>query len=101
MAAGRDLIASEPGHVNEARSHGRVNRWTTRANRHRCRHRVAICRAASDDPPGCGQPGRAALSKHAVIVATSRTTLSAAEICGPARRHWGFENPEHWARDTV
>jgi len=29
IAAGRELICAEPGHVHEERGHGRINRWTT------------------------------------------------------------------------
>ncbi|MEO3823059.1 hypothetical protein [Actinomadura sp. B10D3] len=36
-----------------------------------------------------------------MIVATSRARMSAAEICGHARRHWGLENLGHRARDTI
>jgi predicted transposase YbfD/YdcC len=101
VAAGRDLIAAPPGHVNEERGHGRINRWTTWATDTDAgiglpyAARLAVIRRDVADL--AGQP----LSKQVVIVATSRATLSAAEICGHARRHWGIENLEHRARDTV
>lgn len=101
VAAGRDLIAAEPGHVTQERGHGRINRWTTWAANTDAgiglpyAARLAVIRRDVADL--AGQP----LSKQVVIVATSRATLSAAEICGHARRHWGIENLEHRARDTV
>jgi predicted transposase YbfD/YdcC len=101
VAAGRELITAEPGHVTQERGHGRINHWTTWATGTDAgiglpyAARLAVIRRDVFDL--AGRP----LSKQVVIVVTSRARLAAAEICGHARRHWGIENLEHRARDTI
>lgn len=91
-----------PAHVSTERGHGRINRWTTWATDITgdgiglpYAARLAVIRRDVADL--AGQPR----SKQVVIVVTSRVHLSAAEIAAHARRHWGIENLEHRARDTV
>jgi predicted transposase YbfD/YdcC len=105
IAAGRELIRGDPGHITEERGHGRINRWTTWTTSLGettdesiglpYATRLAVIRRDVADL--AGQP----TSKEIVLVATSRTRLSAAEISAHTRRHWGIENLEHRPRDTV
>jgi predicted transposase YbfD/YdcC len=105
ITAGRELIATVPGHVSEERGHGRINRWTTWA---------ADINAGSELAIGLPHASRLAVirrdvadlaghprSKEIALVVTSRAHLTAAEISGHTRRHWGIENLEHRPRDTI
>ncbi|MEU4235680.1 ISAs1 family transposase [Nonomuraea sp. NPDC026600] len=101
LAVARALISGEPGHVNSERGHGRISRWTTWATDINdtiglpYATRLAVIRRDT-----CDLANRPR-SKEIAIVATSRAGLSAAEISTYTRRHWGIENLEHRARDTV
>jgi predicted transposase YbfD/YdcC len=103
LAAGRALIAAEPEHVVEESQHGRISRWTTWSTDLTPDHgielpyarRLAVIRRDIADL--AGQP----LSKEIALVLTSRASLSAAGISNHTRGHWGIENLEHRARDTV
>jgi predicted transposase YbfD/YdcC len=101
VAAGRELIVTEPGHVAEERGHGRISSWSTWTGDVDggiglpYAARLAVIRRDVADL--AGQP----LSKEIALVLTSRAHLSAAEISGHTRRHWGIENLEHRPRDTV
>jgi len=102
IAAGRELIAEgRPGHVCEERGHGRINRWSTWAadigEAIGLPHAARLAVIRRDVADLAGQP----VSKEIAIVVTSRSGLSAAEISGHTRRHWGIENLEHRPRDTV
>ncbi len=114
VAAGRELIGRTPDDIVEERGHGRINRWTTwttdiptdiptdirtdiRTGTIGLPHATRLAIIRRDVADLAGQP----LSKEVAIVVTSRARLSAAEISAHTRRHWGIENLEHRARDTV
>jgi predicted transposase YbfD/YdcC len=101
IAATYELTRAEPDHVTEQRGHGRINRWTTWATSTDeslglpYAARLALIRRDTCDL--AGQP----LSKEIALVVTSHAHLTAAEISGHTRRHWGIENLEHRPRDTI
>jgi predicted transposase YbfD/YdcC len=101
ITAARTLIAGEPDHMAEERGHGRINRWTTWAadtdEGIGLPHAARLAVIRRDVADLVGQP----LSKQIALVVTSRAHLTAAEISGHTRRHWGIENLEHRPRDTV
>lgn len=101
VAAGRDLVIGTPDHVLTERAHGRISSWTTwtgDVDEHiglPYAARLAVIRRDVADL--AGQP----VSKETALVLTSRSHLSAAQISGHTRTHWGIENLEHRPRDTV
>jgi len=101
IAATYELTCAEPDHVTEQRGHGRINRWTTWATSTDeslglpYAARLALIRRDTSDL--AGHP----LSKEIALVVTSRAHLTAADISGHTRRHWGIENLEHRPRDTI
>lgn len=101
VTAARQLIRTKPGHRHEERGHGRINRWTTWATDTDpylglpYAARLALIRRDVADL--AGQP----LRQEIAIVVTSRAHLTAADISGHTRRHWGIENLTHRPRDTV
>ncbi|WP_433462769.1 ISAs1 family transposase [Spirillospora sp. CA-128828] len=101
IAVGRELVGAEPGHVLEERGHGRINRWTTWATdidqSIGLPHGARLAVIRRDVADLAGQP----ISKEIALVATSRPGLTAAQISGHTRRHWGIENLQHRPRDTV
>jgi predicted transposase YbfD/YdcC len=101
VAAGRDLITITPDHVLSERGHGRISTWTTWAtdvDEHiGLPHAARLAVIRRDVADLTEQP----VSKEIALVLTSRSHLSAAEISGHTRTHWGIENLEHRPRDTV
>lgn len=101
ITAGRELITTSPAHVLEERGHGRISRWTTwtgDVDEHiGLPYAAQLALIRRDITDLAGQP----VSKEIALVLTSRPHLSAAEISGHTRAHWGIENLEHRARDTV
>ncbi|MBC6458130.1 hypothetical protein [Actinomadura sp. HBU206391] len=101
IAAARDLICAEPGHVHAERGHGRINRWATWAadpdTGLRLPHAARLAVIRRDVADLAGQP----LSKEIALVVTSRAGVTAAEISHQSRQHWCIENLEHRPRDTI
>lgn len=101
IAAARDLIRDQPGHVHAERGHGRINRWTTWATDTDAGlglpHAARLALIRRDVADLTGQP----LSKEIALVVTSRARLTAAEISRHTRQHWSIENLTHRPRDTV
>jgi predicted transposase YbfD/YdcC len=96
------LLATEPGHVVEERSHGRINRWTTWTTD-----------ATGIDFPHAAQvacirrdvfalDGIRVSKEFALIITSSPAErTSPADLHTHTRQHWGIENKSHYVRDTT
>jgi hypothetical protein len=96
------MLPTDPDHVMEQRSRGRISQWLT-----------WITDAAGIDFPYVEQgacirrniytsAGTWIRKEHAWIITSGQaTTITAADLSTHVRQHWGIENKNHYPRDTI
>lgn len=96
------LLATEPGHIVEERSHGRINRWTTwttDATGIDFPHAAQVACIRRDI---FGLDGIRVSKEFALMITSSPAErTSPADLHTHTRRHWGIENKSHYVPDTT